>query len=70
MVEVTTKRALEVKRELESRTGEVITIYKGAEDARFNNQYHAYFKSWKGFQTKGTYGECYRSSKTLEGLLN
>lgn len=69
MVEVTTKKSVEVKEELERRTGEQVKIYKGAEDGRYNNEYHAYLKTLNGFQTFGTYGKHYRNSKTLDGLL-
>ncbi|MGL5329478.1 MAG: hypothetical protein ACRDD7_09420, partial [Peptostreptococcaceae bacterium] len=70
MDRIENKKALEVIAALEERTGETVAIYKGSPNAKTMTGYHAYLKTKNGFQAVGdTWGILYRSSKSVDGLL-
>lgn len=70
MLRCTSNKAKMIEEILSEKTGEIVTVRKGAPDARYNVGYFAYLVTKDGFQAVGTYGIIYRQSKTLQGLLD
>ena len=67
---IETRKAEKIIKEIEQKTGELLTIRFGSPDARFSKRYWLIATTKDGFQAPGTYGYVVNSGKTLESLLN
>lgn len=68
MPEVTTKKATEIVKMFEEKTGDSFQIRKGILDARYKYGYYLFQRTMDGFVCPGTYGYVRAYAKTLKEL--
>lgn len=69
MPEVTTKKATEIVKMFEKKTGDSFQIRKGILDARYKYRYYLFQRTMDGFVCPGTYGYVRAYAKTLKELI-
>ena len=68
MQEVTTKKATDIIKMFEEKTGDSFQIRKGILDARYKYGYYLFQHTMDGFVCSGTYGYVRAYAKTLKEL--
>ena len=68
MPEVTTKKATDIIKMFEEKTGDSFQIRKGILDARYKYGYYLFQHTMDGFVCPGTYGYVRAYAKTLKEL--